>query len=237
MGPHAYMERGLNLYLKMAFRDSSDDWFSEIPEWMSPDNPERWSLRHLHSIEHYLPSDTPQKNENINYDWDWKEDDVFGGKEGFFSPGAVILDLGGGMGKPAAEINEAYADKSIKCLSVDYRYHREGPTLQKDKSQTELVAGHFRDLPFGDDTFDRVLAIETFPAWLPRYKEDTERYFMEITRVCRNGAIWRGTFASQIELESKNADEDDVIAGFTKNGWELVIDRVKNSFMARLAKQ
>ena len=235
----AYRERGLNDYLRYVFRDSSDGWLAQRPKDMTPENAEKWSLRHLHGLEHFVLSDDGKsfkKDQAIFYDWDWEEPTVFGGVDGFFSPNARILDLGSGMGKAAKEINMKYQYKSIKCIGVDYRYHRERPI----EAEHNLSGGHFDNLPFSPGVFDRLLSVETFPSWLPFSLDMAKRYFEEISRVSKNGAIWRGTLPRLDEVHhyhiKNEISEDDLIRLFVVCGWDLVIDRAKSSFMAKLTK-
>jgi SAM-dependent methyltransferase len=238
-GEFAY-DRDLDDYIKSIFRDSSDlptkHAIQHKPAEITPDNPSAWSMRHYYRLEHYLPADNQQgyqKDEEVEYAWDWKEATIFGGLEGFFSKGAVVLDLGSGMGKAVDEINEKYSDRGVKCFGVDYRFHRERP----ENGRNHLIGGHFRDLPFKDGKFDRILSQESFPAWLPPEQKTIDRYFQEITRVSREGTIWRGTFPYLESAEEKYIEDIEIIRGFTKNGWEVVFDVGNRFFIARLTNK
>jgi len=230
-GESAYKERGLDTYESMVFRDSSKttEWLQTKPGRMNPGNPSQWSLRHYHAIEHYQPiNGKAAKNEAVEYDWDWPEDNVFGGIEGFFSDNAEILDLGAGFGKPVKEINETYPN--VHCVGLDVRYADEKP------DNTEgLVGGNFEKTPFADSAFDRILSVESFPAWMPDDDTLVEQYFSEITRVSKPGTIWRGTLPTDDILDI--LDTEIIAKQFASNGWELIIDKGNTAFMAKLVSK
>lgn len=198
---------------------------------MIPDNPMEWSLRHFHRIDHFVPSeDKLATDSNIQYDWDWQEANVFGGFDNFFTDEAQIVDLGSGRGQVVQEINQKYSNKGIRCVGVDYRYGHDKP-----ENTNNLVAGDFRSLPFADKTFNRLLSVESFPAWMPKDKELIGKYFEEITRISKPGTIWRGTLPSFEDFEKPFVPTEELATEFTKRGWELVIDSSNSSFIARLA--
>ncbi|MCJ7792494.1 MAG: class I SAM-dependent methyltransferase [Candidatus Marinimicrobia bacterium] len=238
LGEHAFKKRNLEDYKIMVFRDSSNfrdsskRWLRKKPREMTPNNPMNWSTRHFHKIEHFLPGEEG-KDPDVSYDWDWPERNIFGGFSGFFKRNVTILDLGSGFGQVVEEINEKYSGKGITCIGVDYRYL----TGEEHADSDKLVGADFKDLPFNSDSFDRILSVESFPAWLPK-RENVSKYFEEITRVSKEGTIWRGTMPIWSYGESKTPmSYHELVHFFTKNGWELMVDFRSTSFAARLSKK
>lgn len=222
-GEHAYKERTLDTYRSMIFRDATDRWSTHKPENL--DDPTTRSVANfMHSLKHYEPKGKDfVKDSNVQYDWDWPEPNIFGGYGGFFSNGASILDLGSGHGQVVQEINQKYGDKDVKCFGVDHRYSHDVPQIT-----TSLVTGDFRGLPFADNSFDRMLAVESFPAWLPKNRDLIQRYFQEI-----KGAIWRGTLPTYDEYNTPTISDYELTKYFCDNGWELVVNN-GIAFIARL---
>ena len=96
-----------------------------------------------------------------------------------------------------------------------------------------MIAGYFASLPFGDNSFNRILSVESFPCWLPDKEQTIDEYIAEITRVSQIGTIWRGTLPTY-EIEDKVKFPTDVIIDkFVKSGWEVVANR--DSFSAKLS--
>jgi ubiquinone/menaquinone biosynthesis C-methylase UbiE len=198
---------------------------------MVPKNPMQWSMRHFHTLEHFTPERTDGKiqslkDQSVQFEWDWKEDKIFGGLDNFFVDNSTVLDLGSGKGIAVNEINEQFADRQIKCVGVDYRY------LQEQQTAKNLVAGDFANLPFKDESFDRLLSVESFPCWLPDKELAIDKYIEEITRVSKIGTIWRGTLPEYDEYDTIKFPTDSIIRKLVENGWELVISG--NSFSAKL---
>lgn len=233
-GEHAYKERTLATYAAMLFRDSSKRWFAQKPDTMTPDDPMQWSMRHYHKIAHYFSNnDLIQTDSNITYDWDWPEYTVFGGYDGFFSPKTQILDLGSGHGQVVQEINSKFKDRDISCVGVDYRYVHDRPA-----DGINLVGADFKALPFPDKSFNRLLSVESFPAWLPKDKTLIDRYLDEITRISEAGTLWRGTLpSSEDDRDIPTVLHEELFSMFVQRGWELVIDQGNNSFTAKLSQR
>jgi SAM-dependent methyltransferase len=232
-GEHAYKERNLETYQSMVFRDSTDKWLRKKPEDMVETNPMQWSMRHFHAIELYLPEqDGYLKDEKIKFDWDWPGTNVYGGLDEFFKDGSLVLDLGSGHGQVVHEINDRFSGNRIKCIGVDARYEHDQP-----ENKENLVTGNFAALPFADHSFNRLLSVESFPAWLPDDKALITQYFNEITRISQPGTIWRGTLPSIEDGEKEILTESVLINEFTSNGWHIVIDKGGNSFIAKLGEQ
>lgn len=230
-GEHAFKERTLDTYISMIFRDSTKNWMAKRTEAMTPDNPMLWSLRHSHRIDHFFSStDQLIIDSQVQYDWDWKNQTIFGGLDNFFIENASILDLGSGHGQVVQEINQRYSSKHVSCIGLDYRYHYDRPAVTRN-----LVGGEFEKLPFPDKSFNRLLSVESFPAWLPKDKNLITSYFDEITRVSKQGTIWRGTLPTYDEFEKPFISSEELVLEFTKRGWELVVDNGGNrSFIAQL---
>ena len=231
-GEHA-ISRNLETYKSMVFQDEGENWLKAKPEDMVPENPMQWSMRHFHTLEHFIPGRAngkiqSRKDQSVQFECDWKEEKIFGGFNDFFVDNAQILDLGSGKGIAVNEINEQFKKRGINCTGVDYRYSQE-----KEQTAKNLVAGDFANLPFKDESFDRILSIESFPCWLPNEEQTIDRYIEEITRVSRAGTIWRGTLPKYDEYDTIKFPTDVVIRKFVENGWEVVVSR--DSFTAKLA--
>lgn len=228
----AFKERTLETYIKMVFRDSTLRWLTNKPRRLTSNDPGIWD----HTIKHYSPrknepSPTSKRDPNINFDWDWKEENVFGGMDGFFEVGVRILDLGSGMGQITEQINIRYRGR-VECVGIDYRY-----LTEERPERARLVGGEFRNLPFASEKFDRILSVESFPAWLPR-KENIGKYFKEITRVSKLGTIWRGTLPIERHVPYELPINDfELIGFFLENGWEVVLDLSSCAFFARLIEK
>lgn len=228
-GPHAYKERKLVDYKDIVFRDASDNWFREQPDYIKPDNPMQWPLRHFHKLDHFVPTTIGKSAKQEFYDWTWPEDAIFGGYNGFFQDNVKVLDVGSGYGQVVQQINKEFKDKQITAIGVDYRYHHDRP-----ENADKLIAGNVANLPFQSNSFNRLLSVESFPAWYPKNREQVSKYFQEITRVSQPGAIWRGTMPTYDDFETPYLSNDEFADIFTQNGWELVIDRGSIAFMAKL---
>ncbi|OGF25096.1 hypothetical protein A2303_05740 [Candidatus Falkowbacteria bacterium RIFOXYB2_FULL_47_14] len=232
-GWHAYNMRMLKDYKEMIFKDSPEaehyKWLNKRPEDPSKAYERFGYKKYYHTLEHYLPAKQGgERNKSINFEWDWPEKNLFGGLDGFFEKGAKILDLGSGLGKVTEEINNKYKEKNISCVGLDHRLAYQQP----DEKISNLVSGDFGALSFKTDSFNRLLSVESFPAFLPSTLKKIEEYFQEITRVSRIGTIWRGTFSEEEDIENKEVNFDQLKKLFGKYGWELVVSN--NSFVALL---
>lgn len=229
-GEHA-INRGLDGYMTMIFPEEGIHWLRVKPKNMTPKNPMEWSMRHNHTLEHYIPKNKGirfYKDSSIQYEWNWEEGVIFGGSENFFAPGSLILDLGSGTGKAVQDINKRYGSRGVRCFGVDYRYSQKRP-----HTVANLVAGDFANLPFGENEFDRVLAVESFPCWLPDEEVSIDQYFKEITRVSMLGSVWRGTLPTYSEPEEVIFPTDRIVRKFVENGWEVFVHGA--AFSAKLA--
>lgn len=229
-GEHA-ISRNLEAYNSMVFKDEGRYWLREKPKDMYPDNPMQWSMRTFHTLEHFIPKQTDakiqsSKDESVQFEWDWGEEKIFGGRDNFFADNSTVLDLGSGRGIAVNEINEQFVDRQIKCVGADYRY------LQEQQAVKNLVACDFANLPFKDESFNRVLSVESFPCWLPVEEQTIDKYIEEITRISKIGTIWRGTLPKYNEYDTIKFPTDSIIRKFVENGWEVVVSG--DSFSAKL---
>lgn len=222
-----YRTRTLNTYRLMVFQDDPGGLFPK--QWLSekPDDFDNEWTRRFHAIAYYQPiKGATVVNPAITVEWEWPESKIFGGYDVFFQDKSIILDLGSGYGQVTKEINDKYNSKGIKCYGVDYRYKEEKPP-----NGSQLVAGHFSTLPFRNDSFDRILSVESFPAHLPKDKASVDKYIREITRVSKEGTIWRGSGTRNIPRNTQKIPE--LYDTICRNGWELVVTE-GDFFIARL---
>jgi SAM-dependent methyltransferase len=161
----------------------------------------------------------------------------FGGQKNFFRKGAKILDLGSGYGVATAEFDEMKGGVTIVAGDIIYRDRQ---PLRRDHGK--YVALDIAYLPFADESFDGVLAFESFPSHLAISENvRSGEIFREVTRICKAGAIWRGTAgfpgletgfnqkSGEFTLLYKN---NHIIVPLVHNGWEVFYN--ETGFAARL---
>ncbi len=236
-------ERDLDTYMFMVF---DENWQTKKPK-VESGSIAKTSLESLHKISKFIPADNgnSERVASVKYEWDLEGGEPFGGITGFFSENTKILDLGSGKGIAKDQINEKYSGLGVKCVSLDFRYLLQGYDNDKHpfyemeipQNSADSVAGEFGNLPFADNTFDRMLSVETFPAWLPKDSADFERYFREVTRVCQKGTIWRGTSPTFEDLLPNGYTNFSLQNAFCKNGWEVIIPNARGYFAAHLVKK
>lgn len=163
--------------------------------------------------------------------------DMFGGIEEFFRSGSNILELGSGGGRAIKEMSENYSDVSL--VGFDMRYGQYYP-IDKAK-KVNYLAGRWQKMPFGDNSFDRVISVESFPVHYGSGRsrdlslEDAiDITFKEITRISRQGGLWRGTPAMGTKLAGKPIGEY-MVNKFLENGWEIYV--FSACFVAKLVKK
>ncbi len=212
------LNRGLDAYKRQVFQDCGLD-----PSTKKPSTGHYTPLLHDHGNDIY--------NNGLVNPWEWKEENIFGGFDGFFAPNSVILDLGSGIGLAVKEINEKFKASNVRCIGLDYRYKKqeERKKVVTDPSSL-LIAADFKNFPFIDNSADRILSVQSFPSYFPP-QEVAEKYMQEITRVSKVGTIWRGN------TPFENEDDSDIDAWAfrhmaLRNGWEFV--EIGNSFIAKL---
>ena len=95
-----------------------------------------------------------------------------------------ILDVGCGVGGTLASLNERFEGLSLTGLNIDRRQldYAEQHVTARDGSHIALVEGDACDMPFEDESFDVVLAVECAFHFSSR-----ERFFSEAARVLRPG--------------------------------------------------
>ncbi|GAA2520166.1 methyltransferase domain-containing protein [Winogradskya humida] len=99
-------------------------------------------------------------------------------------PGATVLDLGCGLGAPAVRLGKA-ADVSVTGVATSTVLVEKARQAAHDAGVDDRVGFQVADalaLPFGDGSFDAVLAIESIV-----HMTDLPRVFSEVRRVLRPG--------------------------------------------------
>ena len=98
--------------------------------------------------------------------------------------GHKVLDAGCGFGGTIASLNEHFTDMELVGLNIDARQIERArqQVLPQPANRIEFIHGDACELPFEDNSFDRVLAVECifhFP--------DRMRFFEEVRRVLKPG--------------------------------------------------
>jgi len=101
-------------------------------------------------------------------------------------PGASVLDAGCGFGGTIASLNERLKGMTLVGLNIDQRQleRARGQILPINDNRIEFCQGDACSLPFADNSFDRVLAVECIFHFPSR-----QRFFEEAFRVLRPGGI------------------------------------------------
>ena len=95
-----------------------------------------------------------------------------------------VLDVGCGFGGTIASLNENFSEMRLTGLNIDERQlvRARAKVSSRDGNWLEFVAGTASNLPFPDQSFDAVLAVEAifhFP--------DRRQFFAEARRVLKPG--------------------------------------------------
>mmetsp|Transcript_61863 Transcript_61863/g.162035 ORF Transcript_61863/g.162035 Transcript_61863/m.162035 type:complete len:392 (+) Transcript_61863:79-1254(+) len=101
--------------------------------------------------------------------------------------GATLLDCGCGIGGPARNIAR-FTGANIKAVTINQFQVNRGNTLsirEGLRDQVELIQGDFMKLPFEDNSFDAVYAIES-----TCHAPDRTGVYSEILRVLKPGGIF-----------------------------------------------
>jgi ubiquinone/menaquinone biosynthesis C-methylase UbiE len=100
------------------------------------------------------------------------------------SNGLSILDCGCGFGGTIASLNERFSSEYLVGLNIDPRQLDRARTQVRSRSSNKIdfVEGNACQLPFGDNSFDVVLAIECIMHFPSR-----KQFFQEAFRVLKPG--------------------------------------------------
>jgi len=98
--------------------------------------------------------------------------------------GQRVMDAGCGFGGTIANLNEHFSHMYLIGLNIDSRQlvHAEKRVIARSNNRVRFVEGDACAMPFSDESFDRVLAVECifhFPSRL--------RFFREARRVLKQG--------------------------------------------------
>jgi sterol 24-C-methyltransferase len=102
-------------------------------------------------------------------------------------PGAHVLDCGCGIGGPARNIHR-FTGAKITAVTLNHSQVNRGNVLCKQEGvagMVELVQADFMKLPFADNTFDAVFAIES-----TCHAPDRNGVYSEILRVLKPGGVF-----------------------------------------------
>ena len=98
--------------------------------------------------------------------------------------GQKVLDAGCGFGGTIASLNEQFTDMDLVGLNIDLRQIQRARQQVQAQSgnQIEFMHGDACELPFEDNSFDRVLSVECIFHFPSR-----QRFFEEVQRVLKPG--------------------------------------------------
>jgi len=103
------------------------------------------------------------------------------------SKGTTVLDCGCGIGGPARNIAR-FTGANIKAITINQFQVNRGNTIsvrEGIRDQVELIQGDFMKLPFEDNSFDAVYAIES-----TCHAPDRSGVYGEIMRVLKPGGVF-----------------------------------------------
>lgn len=105
---------------------------------------------------------------------------------GQIQSGQRVLDCGCGFGGTIANLNNRLHDMDLVGLNIDRRQLEIARSNfhPQHGNQAEFIEGDACNLPFDDNSFDRVLAVECIFHFPSR-----QRFFQEVKRVLRPGGI------------------------------------------------
>jgi hypothetical protein len=155
-----------------------------------------------------------------------------GGQNSFFTAGHRVLDIGAGAGVAVAELKTLHPE--VDFVALEKGYHKNIEPAYPELGQ--YVGADWNKMPFADNSFSRILSVESFPKhaeWIWDYKST----FSDITRISKEGTIWRGTHLgpdfNQPVLQSDWVGE--MAERMTQNGWDLYVSN--RIFIAQLVSK
>jgi len=166
-----------------------------------------------------------------------------GGFNHFVLDGKSLLDLGAGSGRAINEM--AALNPKTQYCGIDIRYAKEAPPAL-EQANANLVGATWFNIPFKDGAFDRVISAYSFPYHLGRTqsseltdKQLAEKAIREITRVSKEGTLWRGVIWGKTRKIDSWRAESIFPEIMTKYGWEMTTIEDNNSevFIAKLINQ
>jgi ubiquinone/menaquinone biosynthesis C-methylase UbiE len=100
--------------------------------------------------------------------------------------GISVLDAGCGFGGTIAHINDNYANMNLTGLNLDSRQlqRARAQVMPQSRNRIEFIQGNACQLPFPDQSFDAVLAVECIFHFPSR-----EQFFREAWRVLKPGGF------------------------------------------------
>ncbi len=99
-------------------------------------------------------------------------------------PGDSVLDVGCGLGGTLASLNERYSDVQLTGLNIDQRQldYADNYITPTSSNTLTLTLGDACDMPFEDNSFDVVTALEC-----AFHFDSRERFLAQVARVLRPG--------------------------------------------------
>ncbi len=101
-------------------------------------------------------------------------------KSGDFKPNQAILDVGCGFGGAAAFIATSF-QSHVTGIDV-FKYHIEQASERQSSNNVKILFGNSMDMPFEDDTFDRLYSVES-----AFHYENKNQFIHEACRVLKSG--------------------------------------------------
>ncbi len=111
--------------------------------------------------------------------------------------GGVFIDIGGSFGR----LTPLYAPLFRQNIILDYSLNtlrKYRSKIQKTNKNVILIAGNLYHLPFRPGTFDGGLMMRVM-----HHIEEPDRYFEELARVLKPGAIFLQEFANKIHMKAR----------------------------------
>jgi len=118
------------------------------------------------------------------------------------APTDRVLELGFGHGHNVLELARAVPDGFVEGVDHSAKMHALASALCRPliaSGRVRLSCADSRELPFGDDTFDKAVAVHTMYFWA-----DPVRQLAELRRVLRRGGCFVLGFRSMEAASVKN---------------------------------